>query len=80
METKWMHDLLHECAKALMAEDQRQHKAGKIYVQVAARPTFTGRVICEAVAERLDVPEFGFLAYLLLAYAWNDALEWQALK
>ena len=69
--------LLRDCAKAMDTEDQRRAKAEEPHWHaVAGSPTVKGEEICIKLARAAGMPEWGYIAYLLLAYTWNDALDW----
>ena len=63
--------LLHQCAQAMNHEDERQLNAGEAH-SCTSGPTARGREICEEICSG----PFGEIVYYLLAYTWNDALDW----
>lgn len=43
---------------------------------VTSGPSVDGNRICQETAKGMGLEPFGELAYYLLAYVWNDALDW----
>jgi hypothetical protein len=83
MSTQWMCDfksvatLIKKSAEAMDNEDRRRIAAGEsTWKPVAGSPTVKGQELCQQLAEDAGVAPLGFLVYLLLAYTWNDALDW----
>lgn len=65
--------MLHRCAQACIAEDQKQMiEANYAFEPSACGPSARGQEICVETAGK----EFGPIVYFLLAYTWNDSLDW----
>jgi hypothetical protein len=65
--------LLHYCAQEMAADDKRRLDAGEEYFHGAASgPSARGHTICVEIGGEV----FGHILYYLLAYTWNDVLDW----
>lgn len=42
----------------------------------ASGPSQIGESICTSVAKNMNMEPLGLIAYYLLAYTWNDILDW----
>lgn len=81
VEIKDFAKLIKKCAFEMnvfdKAEIEKCEEEGRIYYGgVTTKPTFKGQEICEGVSKGMGLESLGYIVYLLLAYAWNDALDW----
>ena len=69
--------LIKKCAFEMNADDERRIDDGeKLFYGATSGPSGRGKQICREVAKGAGLEPLGFPAYLLLAYAWNDVLDW----
>jgi hypothetical protein len=73
--------LIKKCAFEMDAEDGRRlhakQEAGEEWMGPSVcGPSSDGHEICQQTANGMQMAEFGDPAYYLLAYTWNDVLDW----
>lgn len=78
-ETAILAKLIKKCAFEMNAHDtQELEKDRELGLDSLGRNTTNadGKRICEETARGMNAEPLGTIVYLLLAYAWNDALDW----
>ena len=76
METVDLAKLIKRCAFEMNAYDKDREDNGLSAYVATDGPSKEGQRICEETARGAGLPALGYPVYLMLAYAWNDALDW----